>query len=72
MIRRTSEVSRFITYKFSDVLRLISIVEKVVSKGDDFIIDVLFYFEPVWRFVYRGDMFSFRGSSFCASKVVVQ
>ena len=34
-------------------------MEKVVSKGDDFVVDALFYFEPVQRFEYRGDMLSF-------------
>ena len=34
-------------------------MEKVLSKRDDFVVDVLFYFEPVQRFEYRGDMFSF-------------
>ena len=28
-------------------------------KRDDFVEDMLFYFEPVQRFEYRGDMFSF-------------
>ena len=35
-------------------------MEKVVGKRDDFVVDALFYFEPVQRFEYRGYMFSFR------------
>ena len=34
-------------------------MERIVSKGDDFVVDTLFYFEPVQRFEYRSDMFSF-------------
>ena len=34
-------------------------VTKVVGERDDFVVDALFYFEPVQRFEYRGDMFSF-------------
>ena len=41
-------------------------------KRDDFVVDTLFYFEPVRRFEYRGDMFSFRGSNCCVSEGVVQ
>ena len=37
--------------KFSQVLGLIS-KEKIVSKRDDFIVDMLFYFETVQRFEY--------------------
>ena len=33
-------------------------MERIVSNGDDFVVDALFYFEPVQRFEYRGDMFS--------------
>ena len=47
-------------------------MERIVSKGDDFVVDVLFYFEPVERFEFRGDMFSFGVSSYCASKGVLQ
>ena len=47
-------------------------MERIVSKGDDFVVDTLFYFKPVRRFKYRGDMFSFGGSSYCASKGVLQ
>ena len=72
MIRRTSRASRFNVYKFSEVLLLRS-VEKVVCKGDDFIVDTLFYFEPVQRFEYRGARFSFgvpvtaRAREFCSN-----
>ena len=45
MIRRTSEASRFNIYKFFSVLGLIKMV-KVRSKRNDFVVDVLFYFEP--------------------------
>ena len=34
-------------------------MERIVSKRDDFVVDALFYFKPVQRFEYRGDMFSF-------------
>ena len=71
MIGRTSEASRFNIDKFSEVLGL-RCMEKVIDKRDDFVVDVLFYFEPVQRFEYRGDMFSFGGSSYCASKGVLQ
>ena len=47
-------------------------MKRIVSKGDDFVVDTLFYFKPVERFEYRGDMFSFGGSSYCASKGVLQ
>ena len=47
-------------------------MERIVSKGDDFVVDALFYFEPVHRFEYRDDMFSFGGSSYCVSKEVLQ
>ena len=36
-------------------------MERIVSKGDDFVVDTFFYFKPVQRFEYRGDMFSFGG-----------
>ena len=48
-------------------------MEKVVSKTDDFVVDALFYFEPVSRFEYQGDMFSFgvpvtaRAREFCSN-----
>ena len=29
-------------------------MERIVSKGDDFVVDTLFYFKPVERFEYRG------------------
>ena len=63
MIGRTSGASRFNIDKFSELLRWRGI-EKVVGKRDDFVMDALFYFEPVQRFEYRGDMFSFRGSNY--------
>ena len=47
-------------------------MERIVSKGDDFVVDTLFYFKPVHRFEYWGDMLSFGGSSYCASKGVLQ
>ena len=34
-------------------------MKRIISKGDDFVVDTLFYFKPVERFEYRGDMFSF-------------
>ena len=34
-------------------------MEKVKSKRDGFVMDALLYFEPVQRFEYRGDVFSF-------------
>ena len=71
MIERTSGASRFNIDKFSEVWGL-RCMEKVVGKRDDFLVDALFYFEPVQRFEYLGDMFSFRGSSYCASKEVLQ
>ena len=46
-------------------------MEKDTSKRDDFIVDVL-YFEPVLSLECRGDVFSFRGSSYCASEIVFQ
>ena len=47
-------------------------MERIVSKRDDVVVDALFYFEPVQRFEFWGDMFSFWGSSYCASKGVLQ
>ena len=67
MIGRTCGASRFNIDKFFEVLELQS-TEKVISKRDDFVVDALFHFEPVLRFEYRGDMFSFAASSYCASK----
>ena len=69
MIGRTSATSRFNIDTFSEVLGLRS-VEKVISKRDDFVVDALFYVEPVQKFEYRGDMFNFGGSSYCASQGV--
>ena len=72
MIGRTSEASRFNIDKFSEVLGLRG-MEKVVGKRDDFVVDALFHFEPVQRFEYRGDMFSFwvpvtvRAREFCST-----
>ena len=34
-------------------------MEKVISKRGDFVVDVLFYIEPVTRSEYRSEMFSF-------------
>ena len=48
-------------------------MENVVGKRDDFVMDTLFYFEPVQRVEYRGDMFSLeirvtvRAREFCSS-----
>ena len=47
-------------------------MERIVSKGDDFVVDAIFYFKPVQRFEVRGDMFRFGGSSYCTSKGVLQ
>ena len=71
MIGRTSGASMFNIDKFSKVLGLRG-MEKVVGNRDVFVMDVLFYFEPVQRFECRGDMFSFGGSSYCTSKGVLQ
>ena len=58
MIERKSGACRFNIYKFSEVLWLRK-MEKVISKRDDFVVDARIYFEPVQRFEYRCDMFSF-------------
>ena len=46
-------------------------MEKVISKRDDFVVNALFYFEPVQRFEYLSDMFSFvvtaRAREFCSN-----
>ena len=48
-------------------------MERIVSKRDHFVVDALFYFKPVQRFEFRGDMFSFRvrvtvrAREFCSS-----
>ena len=47
-------------------------MKRIVSKGQDFVVDALFCFKPVQRFKYRGDMFDVSGSSYCASKEVLQ
>ena len=44
-------------------------MERIVSKRDDFVVDALFYFEPVQRFECRGDMFSFGGGRMHAAGV---
>ena len=46
IIGKTSGASRSNICKFSEVLGLRS-KEKVISKGDDFVLDAHFYFEPV-------------------------
>ena len=71
MIERMSGASRFNIDKFSEVLGLRG-MERIVSKRDNFVVDALFYFKPVQRFEFRGDMFGFGGSSYCASKGVLQ
>ena len=58
MIGRTSGAIRFNIDKFSEVLGLRG-MKKVVGKRDDFVMDALFYFEPVQRFGYRGNIFTF-------------
>ena len=71
MILRASGASRFNIDKLSEVLGL-RCMEKVVRKMIFQWMPVLLYFEPVQRFEYRGDMFSFGGFSYCASKGVLQ
>ena len=71
MIGRTSGASRFNIDMFSEILGLRG-MEKVVDKRDDFVVDAFFYFEPVQRFEYRGDMFNFGGSSYCANNGVLK
>ena len=53
----------------SKILGLRSMM-KVLSVRDDFVVYVLFYFEPVHIFQYRGDVFSFGGCSYCTSEGV--
>ena len=48
MIGRTSGASRFNIDKFSEILGLWG-MERIVSKGDNFVVDALFYFKPVLR-----------------------
>ena len=60
MIGRTSGASRFNIDKFSEVLGLRG-MERIVSKGDDFVVNAICYFKPVQRFEFRGDMFSCGG-----------
>ena len=45
---------------------------EIISKRYDFVVEALFYFEPVQRFDYMGDMFSVEGSSYCARKGFLQ
>ena len=71
MIGRMSEARRFKIDKFSESLGLRG-RKKVVGKRRHILMDALFYFEPVQRIEYRGDNFSFWGSSYCASKGVLQ
>ena len=71
MIGRKSVASRFNIDKFSEVLGLLC-MERIVSKRYDFVVDALFHFKPLQRSEYRGDMFSFGGSRYCASKGVLQ
>ena len=47
-------------------------MKRIVSKGDDFVVNALFYFKSVQRFEFRVDMFSFGGSSYRVSKGVLQ
>ena len=49
MIGKTTGARRFNIYTFSEVLGLRSL-KKVIGKRDDFVVDALFYFEPVQRF----------------------
>ena len=70
MIGRTSGASRFNIDKFSEVLGLRG-MEKVLGNRDDFVMDAFFHFEPMQRFGYRGDLFSFGGSSYYMSKGVL-
>ena len=51
MIGKTSRASRFNIDKFSEVLGL-QVMEKVVSKKDDFAVNARFHFEPVQRFEF--------------------
>ena len=47
-------------------------MERIVSKGDDFVVDALFYFKPVQRYEFWGDMLRVGGFSYCVSKGVLQ
>ena len=69
MIGRTSGARRFNIDTFSEVLGL-RCMEKVVGKRE--MMDALFYCASVQKFEYRADMFSFGGSSYSASKGVLQ
>ena len=46
MIGRTSGASRFNIDKFSEVLGLCG-MKRIVSEGDDFVVDTLFYFNSM-------------------------
>ena len=73
MIGRTSGTSRFNIDTFSEVLGL-RCMKKVVGKRDDFVVNALFYFEPVQRFEYRvicsvlGVPVTARAREFCSSR----
>ena len=45
-------------------------MKKVISRRNN--LDAVFYFKPVQRFEYMGDMFGFRVSSYCTSRRVLQ
>ena len=47
-------------------------MEKVIIKRNDFMVDALFYFEPVKRFEDMGDMFNFGTFNYCARNRVFQ
>ena len=72
MIGRTSGASRFNIDKSFEVLRLRG-MKKVVDKRDNFVMHVLFYFEPVQKFEYRvicsvlGIPVTVRAMEFCSS-----
>ena len=59
MIGRTSGTSKFNIDKFTELLGLRG-MEKVVDKRDDFVMDALFYFEPVQRFEYWVQFWGFK------------
>ena len=63
MIGSTNVASRFNIDKFSQILGLRGMKE-VINKRDDFVVNALFCFEPVQKFNYKGDMFSFVGSCY--------
>ena len=51
---------RFHIYEFLEVLGLEG-VEKIISKRDDFVVDLLFHLVPMQRFENRGDSVQFLG-----------